>query len=254
MGRWLFALVLCAGCDSVWSVDRLYECPLDDDDCDRLLDADDPCPADPGDRDDEDGDGVGDACDPNLALSIDRQLVFDGFTTSEALWMSRGEAAWQVKGSAMVLTSGAVERMIEPNLQPTVELVIDAAFSAEGDTVGAYVASKSATGIPLECRVEHHATGDDLVMVLLDPTTGAPGELVRAKGLPGSAKDPLRIYGGQLPNNDVRCRARYGDADALFVDWDAFDAAADVDTVGLHVTQTATAQYRSVTVFTTVQP
>ncbi len=248
----LLAVVLCAGCDSVWSVDRLYDCPLDDDDCDRLLDADDPCPADPGSRDDEDKDGVGDACDPNLALAHDRLLVFDGFTTSQALWMSRGEATWDMSGSALTLTSGAVERMLEPNLQPTVELVIDAAFSTEGDTVGAYVASTTGTGIPLECRVEHHEAGDDLVMVLIDPATGSPSELARATGLPGSSNDPLRIYGGQLPNFDVRCRARYGDADALFVDWQAFTAAADMDTLGLHVTQTATAQYRSVTVFTTV--
>jgi hypothetical protein len=248
----LLAVVLGAGCDSVWSVDRLYDCPLDDDDCDRLLDADDPCPADPGSRDDEDKDGVGDACDPNLALSNDRLLLFDGFTTSQALWMSRGEATWQMKGSALALTSGAVERMLEPNLRPSVELVIDASFSAEGDVVGAFVASKASTGIPLECRVEHHEAGDDLVMVLVDPATDMASEIARATGLPGSSKDPLRIYGGQLTNNAVRCRARYGDADALFVDWQAFTSAADMDTVGLRVTQTATAHYRSVTVFTTV--
>lgn len=253
-GRWLVVFGLaCAGCDAVWSIDRLYDCPLDDDDCDRLLDAEDPCPADPGGVDDEDGDGVGDDCDPNVGVPTDRLLGFDGFHGNDGGWVERGAASWAMGTSELVLTAGAVERMIPLNSQPTVELVIAPRFTAEGDAIGALVASKSSTGIPLECRIEHHAGGDDLVMLLGDPATTTPIELGRATQLPGSPRDGLRIYGGQLSNFKIRCRARYGTNDALYVDWEAFTSAADFDTIGLRAVGQASAEYRSVTIFTTVR-
>jgi hypothetical protein len=80
---------------------------------------------------------------------------------------------------------------------------------------------------------------------------GTPAEVGRAKQLPGAGTGQrLRIYGGQLTNFQVRCRARYGDNDALFVDWTFFTSPADFDTVGFRVSF-ASATYRSVTVFTT---
>ncbi len=250
-GRWVLALAFAAtGCDAVFGIDALYECPADDDDCDELLDTVDPCPADPGDADDEDGDGVGDECDPNIGEAIDQRLEFDGFTTKDARWMARGSATWDVRDSELQLGDGAVERAVPTNRQPTVELVIAPSFSGEGSAVGAYVASKTSTGIPLECRVEHHDAGDDLVMLVGDPTTGVPAEVGRATRLPGAASDRLRIYGGQLSNFKVRCRARYGTNDALYVDWTFFNSPADFDTVGLRVKQ-ASAAYQSVTIFTT---
>jgi hypothetical protein len=258
MGRTLAlacAVALC-GCDVVFGVDRLYECPLDDDDCDELLDAVDPCPADPGGREDEDGDEVGDACDPNLGVATDRLLDFDGFHGEDPRWTERVPASWHIRNSTLVLEAGAVERAVEMNSQPTVELVAEPRFVAEGDVVGVYVASKTSTGILLECRVEHHAAGDDLVMILTDPATDAQlVEIGRATQLPGNPRDGLRIYGGQLSSLQViRCRARYGDSDALFVDWESFGTPVDFDTVGMRVLQQATAAYGSVTIFTTVLP
>jgi hypothetical protein len=250
----MLLVLAAAGCDSVFGLDSVYECPTDDDDCDRLLDAVDPCPADPGSDDDEDRDGVGDECDPNRGMATDRRLDFDGFTANPERWMARGTATFDIDRSELALESGAVERAVAANSQPTVEIVLDPTFVAEGDTVGVYVASKSSTGIPLECRIEHHAAGDDLVMLLGDPSMGTPAEVARATMLPGSPKDGLRIYGGQLANFKIRCRARYGASDGLYVDWDLFRAAADFDTVGLRVQKQARADYRSVTIFTTVPP
>lgn len=253
VGRWLvpcaFAFAA-AACDSVFGLDRLYECPLDDDDCDELLDPVDPCPGDPGTAADEDGDGVGDECDPNIGVAIDELLEFDSFAMPDARWMARGAATWQFRASALELEDGAVERMVPTNRQPTVEVFLTPRFAGEGAIVGAFVASKSATGIPLECRVEHHATGDDLVMLVGDPAMGPPAEVGRATKLPGSAADGLRIYGGQLSDFKVRCRARYGASDALYVDWEVFTSPADFDTIGFRVSQ-ATASFRAVAIYTT---
>lgn len=234
----------------MFGLDGLYECPLDDDDCDRLLDRADPCPADPGNTDDEDGDGVGDDCDPNTGVATDRLLEFASFATPDPQWIAPVAATFEFRDSALVLADGAVERAVASNSRPTVEVVSDPVFAGEGATIGAYVRSKTATGIPLECRVEHHAAGDDLVVLIGDPAMGPPAEVGRARGLPGAPGDGLRIYGGQLANFDVRCRARYGSNDALYVDWHFFNAPADFDTVGFRVSQ-ASAAYRSVTIFTT---
>lgn len=254
-GHVAVALVLgaLAGCDAVFSVDHLYECPADDDDCDKLLNRDDPCPGDAGNTDDQDGDGVGDDCDPHVAMNIDQHLVFDGLVDNDGRWGERGAAAFHMHDSSLLLDTGAVERAVPPNSEPTVEVVIDPTWGAEGGTVGVFVASKSSTGIPLECRVEHHEEGDDLVVVLIDPNTLAANEVGRARGIPGGLPgDPLRIYGGQLANFSIRCRARYGISDSLFVDWAFFSSAADFDTIGFHVTQ-ASASYHAVTIFTTVR-
>ncbi len=254
--RWLLPCVLAiplAACDAVFGLDALYECPPDDDDCDELLDRVDPCPADPGDDADEDGDGVGDECDPNIGAPIDALLAFDGFAAPDDNWFARGAAAWQVRNSALVLDDGAVERMVSTNRQPTVEVFITPRFATEGGSVGVYVASKTATGIPLECRIEHHEGGDDLVMLVGDPAMGPPAEVGRATKLPGSAADGLRIYGGQLADFKVRCRARYGASDALYVDWEFFTSPADFDTIGFRVAQ-ASADYRAAAIYTTTTP
>ncbi|HEY5920158.1 MAG TPA: hypothetical protein VIV11_00750 [Kofleriaceae bacterium] len=250
MARWGIALVALAGCDVVFNADHVYECPLDDDDCDELRDRVDPCPADPGDDADEDRDGVGDECDPNVGVPNDSLLEFESFTESGNAWTARGEATWEMDRSALVLGVGAVERMVPANIQPTVEVVFDATFPTDVGSVGVFVASKSSTGIPLECRVEHHADGDDLVMLVGDPAAGQPFEAGRARQLPGKPGDRLRIYGSQLANFDIRCRARYGRNDTVSVDWVFFTAPADLDTVGFRV-DNASAKYGSLAIYTT---
>jgi hypothetical protein len=254
MRRWGFMLAFAlVGCDSVAGLDHLYECPDDDDDCDELLDRDDPCPADPGNTSDVDDDDVGDACDPDLNRGIDSLLEFEGFATKDPRWMARGDAAWDVRDSALVVEAGAVEREVPPNSQPTVEVLVDPEYAGEGSFVSVFVSSKASTGIPLECRVEHSAAGDVLVMRLMDAQLNTFIEIDRVEGLPGSPRDGLRIYGGQMANYTVRCRARYGRDDALYVDWDAWKERVDFDHIGLR-THEARGEFRALAIYTTAQP
>jgi hypothetical protein len=248
--QWLSCVpVLVAGaCDGLFGLDRLYECRPDDDDCDGLPDEVDPCPGNPGTAADEDGDGVGDECDPNIGLPVDALLEFESFSTPDPRWRERGAATWQFTGSALELVDGAVERAAPPNRQPSVELFVTPSFRNEGAIVGAFVASKSATGVPLECRVEHHASGDDLVMLVGDPAEGTT-EVGRARNLRGLPSEGLRIFGSQLTDYIVRCHARYGSSDALHVEWAYFTGPADFDTIGFRVSR-ASAAFHALTIYT----
>ena len=245
----LCAFALVAGCDDVFSLDRLYVCEPNDEDCDELADGVDPCPSDPGTADDQDGDGIGDECDPNITMAVDEMLELETFATDDGRWTARGAATWRITGGELVLDDGAVERMASPNRQPSVELFVAPSFRNEGAIVGAFVASKSATGVPLECRVEHQANGDDLVMLVGDSASEQLTEVGRATNLRGSPTDTLRIYGSQLTDFKVRCLARYGSNDALYVEWEHFTAAADFDTIGFRVSN-ASAAYRTLAVYT----
>lgn len=108
-------------------------------------------------------------------------------------------------------------------------------------------------GVPLECRIVHHATGDDLVMLIANTV------LHTAPTLPGRSSDGLRIYGGQLPDGTIRCRARYGDSDGLYLDltdpiWKpVITPRATIDRIGLRTIQ-ASAKFRSVVLYSVPVP
>lgn len=253
--RWAVVLLASAGCGSVLGLEPLYECPSTDDDCDELLDDVDPCPADPGDAMDGDGDGVGDACDPNLQAPGDTIAVFDSFATQNAAWrVFAGAAQWRWRDSALAqdqIASGAIERPIDLIEQPTVEVLLDVEFPEEGSSVGVYVLTSSGPGanVPLECRVVHYATHDDLVMLLRSADDTIVVYTDTAVALPGKRTDGLRIYGGQLPDGTVRCRARYGDADALILDWKGVvTPRAMMDRVGLRTIK-ASAEFHAAVVY-----
>ncbi|CAN5923755.1 hypothetical protein BH11MYX3_BH11MYX3_00300 [soil metagenome] len=57
-----------------------------DEDGDTLGDSCDPCPHLPGTASDSDGDGVGDACDPQPTIAKQIWVMFDPFTTQRAVW------------------------------------------------------------------------------------------------------------------------------------------------------------------------
>ena len=200
------------------SIDELYVCTDLDDDCDQIPNDVDPCPADRGTKLDTDADNVGDDCDPNPTTSGDKLLAFEPFTELDPRWTQIAGSPWMIGDSRfeqLAFTDSQIERTVEPNIQPTVEAVLDAEVLDPGSSVGVYVSSTN--NIPLECRIERNNNGGHDLLMILPTVSTMP--IDRANNLPGKIADGIRIYGGQLVDGTVRCRARFGDDDALFVDW-----------------------------------
>jgi hypothetical protein len=82
--------------DSDSFLDNVDNCPAaanadqHDEDGDAIGDVCDPCPHLTGTAADADGDGVGDACDPQPAVAKQHIKFFDPFTTSRAEWQHTG--------------------------------------------------------------------------------------------------------------------------------------------------------------------
>jgi len=248
------ALAALAGCNQVLGVHKTHLPLGNDDDGDGLVDTLDPCPADSGDATDGDGDGVGDACDPSPMLAGDSIAAFYSMATVDSMWAVTGGGTWSFDDSALVesdLTDAASEHPAPLNIiEPTVEVVIEPTFGGDGAQVGAYVVAEP-SGVTLVCRVVHHDSGAELQMLL--GTSLQSLTLLKTAG-PLIENGPLRVYGGQLPddNHTVRCRARF-DTVGVAVDIDpnvsqAFGRASFA-TIGLQ-TGNAAAAFDSVTVYT----
>jgi hypothetical protein len=241
----LAAIVLASGCDDTLTLEPPPPCVVGtlpglgvgpDDDGDGLRDDVDRCPADPVDCGDTDEDGVGDGCDPNALVAGDVRQSFDSFDEVDDRWIATGAARWEIRDSAfrqLEIADGTVQRPVELAVQPTIDVVVDVVFGGEGASVGVWVASTN--DIPLECRVVHHARGDELVMLL--PTLGHTIDRV---AMSGDRSGGLRIHGGQLPDNTIRCRARYGSSHEVHVEWSSFQVPRDTfDTLGFRTVQAA---------------
>jgi hypothetical protein len=251
---WRWIVLLSSGCDIVLGTPRLGPCTNDDGD--QLCDVDDPCPGDPGDGKDADGDHVGDDCDPHALQPIDRLLLFEPFTSFEPTsWSDIGLTPWTRGVSSFdqldPSTTAQVERTVSMNVQPTVEVSIDATLDAELSSVGVYVENKS--HVPLECRVVHLATGDELRMVLGQSDDNATLTGVVAQAGPLAGVGLLRISGGQLDDGSVRCSARYGNAQSLPIQalQGLVDPRDNFDVIGFHTIHAAMS-VDSFTVFTLV--
>src|SRR5262245_55740167 len=112
------------GCDAVFGLDDV-RAPLDggdaledtgpciapnqdDEDADGVFDACDNCPHVaqlPGDRIDSDLDGIGNACDPHPGKR-DTLVLFSGFQTLPPGFETAGGAPWQVSGGKLAFSGG----------------------------------------------------------------------------------------------------------------------------------------------------
>ena len=123
--RWI-VLLIAGGCGRL-AFDP-YTSGGHDEDSDRVADVDDVCPflADPSQAD-ADGDGVGDACDPNPATPSERIALFFPFTPDDPLEATvQAGDGWQ-PGADSWQTTGTPYARLEVTM-PLSRAYIDAAF------------------------------------------------------------------------------------------------------------------------------
>jgi hypothetical protein len=148
-----------------------------DEDGDGFMDGCDNCPADFNpQQEDQDGDLVGNACDPHKTQPIDRIVYFEGFgTPSISGWTTIG-SGWQVdpsgKGTFDQPMSDVELATFGTNfLDVTVEVHADALDNPVGPIVaqaGVYASSSGQQGnvnpSGLECAVEKQAGVDTMIL------------------------------------------------------------------------------------------
>ena len=175
MGRTLLlGLLPLAGCNLVFGLEAVAP-PIDaagidgrdaaghDEDLDAIDDAVDVCPNVADDQTDSDGDGVGDECDPNPGLPIDRLRAFRdlrdfaGWTPVTGSWDPGTDEVTQTDPAGNQLATldlGAVD-------DPTLIAVITAASGASAYGVGLYLITGAGLepGLPagLACYVAQPA-------------------------------------------------------------------------------------------------
>jgi hypothetical protein len=156
-------------------------------DGDALGDACDPCPPVAGmnANSDSDGDGVGNACDPNPNIGGDRLLVFEGFsdpTTITPGFTSLGSWSY-VNGTAMVSAPQTQAAWLKWSLNPVpARTTVRAA--------GAIANLFSTAGVPLTgagvLEGESASQGGGTVCVIGYETAGTPTRLLLARSTGGS--------------------------------------------------------------------
>jgi hypothetical protein len=163
-------------------------------DGDPLGDVCDPCPP-YADNTDTDGDGVGDLCDPNPGAAGDQLVLFEGFSDGiPASWVNMG--GWTASnGNAQIVSSDGAIAYLGPPLPAatargtaTAAVVADQLFGTAGKAFGIANPAESATGAAgLVCELLNGGGPSsgigDLAMaapVATMPLTWAVGDVVRA--------------------------------------------------------------------------
>ena len=191
-----------------------------DEDGDRLGDACDPCPPFL-DNSDSDGDGLGDACDPNPSIAGDRLVAFEGFQQPlSAAWTAMGMFATS-HGDAVLSAPDAATAQLTTTSPHDARVEIRAAFAIESIT---------ATGLNL---------GGIGVIDRLQPNTDRSVSCQLA-GLTTGTQEALRIFDSSA-SADV-ASAGYGftpgDEKVLRLDRDGTTYACSVASPAAHVTGT----------------
>jgi hypothetical protein len=233
-------VTLVAGCDVVWRIDHVPDGPAclpDDEDCDQQLNERDICPADVDTAaDDLDGDGVGNACDPERMMTGDHIALFDGFVDNRLGWSVNG-GMWMQADGAFTMTMPAdakAELPVSPPVaMPSVRVVLDDLVTIDNGRAGIIGYDGAAVWTCLVARSTN-------------------GEFVRIEGLlaqggerPLTGTGPIRLQGGQLRNGMLYCRAHHGDDPDVQVVSALSIMTVHLDRLGM-ITSSASASFKSI--------
>jgi len=254
----LVAILACAGCDAVFNLDHvdlridaagsdsrvidadIPMCKGGDEDCDTRLNNADFCPADFDSASaDDDADGVGNACDPDLTGPSPNHITFfDGFDNNTGGWnIAAGQ--WQLgDGELKQPDIGDTEiRKTVSMRYPGAEMIVTELATVANGSVTVY--GKFANQ-DLRCSViKRESDGAEFLDLA--------GNLLQGRQTALSGTGTLRITGGQHQNGEFFCSARHGNGlDATVTS--GMSLAVTITTVGI-TTSSASATISSITLF-----
>jgi hypothetical protein len=217
--EWCVLAIACAGCDEIWSIDRVgppsdsadapntVGCsPADhDEDADMAPDACDRCPGIAGDQADGDNDSVGDACDPS-GMTSDKLELFAPFVDTSSWAVLSG--TWKPDGESLIYDSVAMPSYgvtlfsgVAPEPPFVVELHFAIASIEPQASVFAVIIDGDTSGRGLTCGVQRYASPmRDAVRV-----TSADAQLAMDGVIPTLGPGGYRVVVSYARTGLVRC-------------------------------------------------
>jgi hypothetical protein len=254
----LLVLVACAGCDKLFGVnhvdlrgDGLREdgetadadiptCLGGDEDCDGLKNFEDFCPGDFDTKQDDDADGVGNACDPDTFGAEGNDIAFfDGFEDASGSWSIKS-GPWQL-GTGVFVQPQIADALVEKQVNlkyPWAEVVVPHLATSGNGSITIY---GFAQGSDLRCKLTRRSS-DGAEFLEISGLLIQPPKEVQLTGT-----GTLRLTGGQRQDGVFYCRARHGtnfDAEVA----NAMAGPVTIDKVGIS-TSSASVTISSVTLF-----
>lgn len=181
--------------DGDGTTDDVDNCPADanadqhDEDGDAIGDVCDPCPHLAGTAADGDGDGVGDACDPQPALAKQRIAFFDPFTSDRSEWMQKDSVS-RVGETLRLNAGGYAGAILEvPNAETRI---------ATAGTIASVVSAAPEHQIVIE--LARNAGGDIYHYTEFYDTGGSSGDIAISRANKGVYTSFVTTpYSGVLP-------------------------------------------------------